>query len=244
MRRPVPDDLFGGRLAGSFLLDLEVGAVHQRSPRYRTITFRSPDLLEFEWRAGQDLMFDVPGTDPVLRRRYSIRRADPAAGTLDVDVVLHERGRFAAWAATASPGERIDAIGPRGAIGVRDGSGHHLFVGDESSIAATFAMVESLPAGAAATVVLACEGEPPVAPPEAAAPVDLRWTTEVEVAGALRSLDLPDGTAAYCNGERSLVRVAAGVLAERGLPADAVSTKAYWRRDQANAPHGEPAKDS
>jgi len=241
-RRPVPADIFGGRLTGAFLLDLEVDAVADHAPRYRTITFRSPDLVAFDWQPGQDLMFEVPG-EAGVRRRYTIRRADSSAGTADIDVVLHEHGRFARWARAAVPGDRIDAIGPRGVIGLRPDASHHLFVGDESSIGATFAMAEALPGGATADVVLACEGDPPVKPPLVAADLTVTWLPEALVAEHLRSVELPDRTAAYIAGERSLVRRTAAVLAERGVPNDAVSTKPYWRRDQPNAPHGEPAKE-
>ena len=242
-RRPVPDDFFGGRLTGCFLLDLEVEAVQEHSPRFRTITFRSPDLIGFEWKAGQDLMFDVPGDASGMRRRYTIRRADPVRGTADIDVVLHEHGRFAGWAKAAAPGDRIEAIGPRGAITLRADASHHLFVGDESSIGAAFAMVEALPAGTTATVVLACDGEPPVEPPVTSAELELAWLPEGAVADHLRSLELAAGTVAYISGERSLTRRAADVLAARQLPAEAISAKPYWRRDRPNASHGEPSRD-
>lgn len=220
-----------------------MAAVEDRTPTFRTITFRSPDLVDFEWNAGQDLMFEVPGDTSGMRRRYTIRRGDAAAGTIDVDVVLHERGRFAGWAKTAVSGDHIEALGPRGTVTVRPDATHHLFVGDESSVGATFAMVEALPAGVRATVVLATEGDPPVEPPVTAAELELAWVPDAAVVDRLRTVDLVDGTVAYVNGERSLVRRAAAVLAERGLRGDAVSTKAYWRRDQPNAAHGEPAKD-
>lgn len=242
-RRPVPDELFGGRLKGTFLLDLEVAAVADHTATFRTITFRSPDLIDFEWKPGQDLMFDIPGDTSGVRRRYTIRRADAAAGTVDVDVVLHEHGRFANWAKTAVPGDRIEAIGPRGAITVIPDATHHLFVADASSIGATFAMVEALRAGTRATVLVAVEGEPPVEPPSTGADLELFWLPEADLTDRLRELELPEATVAYVNGERSLVRRAAEVLAERQLPADAVTTKQYWRRDRPNAPHGEPPKD-
>jgi hypothetical protein len=57
-RRPVPAELFGGRLADCFLLDLMVDGVVDHSSRFRTIRFRSTDLLGFEWAPGQDVMFD------------------------------------------------------------------------------------------------------------------------------------------------------------------------------------------
>ena len=49
------------------------------------------------------------------------------------------------------------------------------------------------------------------------------------------------GTAAYLFGERDLVRTAEELLVTGGLDRDAVASKAYWRRDQPNADHGEPS---
>jgi NADPH-dependent ferric siderophore reductase len=243
-RRPVPEELFGGRLKGCYLLDLEVLGVVDRSPRVRTVTFTSPDLIGFTWQPGQDLMLEVPTADRSVRRRYTIRRADPVAGTLDIDVVLHGTGPFARWATSAAVGDRIDGIGPRGVVTVRADATNHLFVGDESSMAFAFAMVEALPAGTTATVLLTSEAEPPdVAGPESAAHVELAWVRASDVIDRLRTLPLPDGTVAYLNGERTLVRQAADLLATRGLAPDSIEAKAYWRRDQPNAPHGEPAKD-
>lgn len=246
-RRPVPADVFGGRLAACFLLDLEVATVSDPSDRLRTITFRSSDLVDFAWQPGQDVMFTVPpgptAGGPTARRRYTIRRADPLAGTLDIDVVLHGDGPFARWAAAVSPGDRIDGIGPRGAIVLRDGATHHVFVGDESAIAVSFAMAEALPAGASSTVVLGVDGPAPDLVPTCAADVAVVWVDIDAIGDALRSLHVPAGAAAYVNGEGSLVRSAADVLAERGVDRDSIATKPYWRRDQPNAPHGEPSKD-
>ena len=93
-RRPVPAEMFGGRLSDCFLLDLEVIAVSDRRPGLRSITFGSPDLVDFRWTAGQDVMLDVPG-ERAVHRRYTIRRSDPVAGTLQIEVVMHGAGPFA-----------------------------------------------------------------------------------------------------------------------------------------------------
>ncbi len=222
-RRRVPDDVFGGRLADCFLLDLEVAAITDTSPRMRTITFRSTDLIGFEWQGGQDVMFSVPGTDPPARRRYTIRRTDPDLGTLDIDVVLHGDGPFARWAAAVEVGDRIDGIGPRGVILVRAEAAHHLFVGDESAMAVCDAMAESLVEGTSSTVIVGGDTS--------------------AIVEAVRVTPLPDGTVAYVNGERSLVRDVNEVLVARGLDRSAIVGKPYWRADQPNAAHGEPAKD-
>lgn len=42
-RRPVPDHMFGGRLKGSYVLDLEVVGVDEIAPRVRLITMASLD---------------------------------------------------------------------------------------------------------------------------------------------------------------------------------------------------------
>jgi NADPH-dependent ferric siderophore reductase len=234
-RRPVPADLFGGRLADCFLLDLEVVRVGDARPGMRAISFASPDLVGFEWRPGQDVMLDVPGTEHT-RRRYTIRRADPVAGTLDIEVVLHGTGPFAAWAAGATPGARIEGIGPRGVVTLRDGANHHLVVGDPSAIPFTLAMIESIPAGTAASAVIVSD-EP--ADPDTDR---ISWVAPGALADHLAAIALPAGTAAYVNGERRLVRHVVELLIARGVAADAITSKAYWRDDQANQAHGEPAK--
>jgi NADPH-dependent ferric siderophore reductase len=116
-----------------------------------------------------------------------------------------------------------------------------VFVGDETAVAVTLAMLEGLPLGTTGLAVLGVEGAtPPVAPiPD----VEVVWTSVDGIVDGLRVLPLPEGTAVYVNGERSLVRQAAAMLEERGVPTDAIATKAYWRRDQPNAAHGEPSKD-
>jgi NADPH-dependent ferric siderophore reductase len=240
-RRPVPDTLFGGRLRGAHLLDLEVIEVRDDAPPLRTLRFRSPDLVGFAWEPGQDIMFDVPGHTDV-RRRYTIRRADGAAGTLDIDIVLHGDGPFARWAAGVAVGDHIDGIGPRGAITLRADAAHHLFVGDESAVPVTFAMLEALPEGATATAVLAASLAGAVVAPDGPH-IDLRWTTSADLGSVLAGVALPPATAAYVNGERTLVREVAAALAARGVATDRTSTKPYWRRDQANAAHGEPPKE-
>jgi NADPH-dependent ferric siderophore reductase len=247
-RRPVPADLFGGRLTECFLLDLEVAAVATPRPGMRTITFTSPDLVGFTALPGQDVMLSVPGADTGVRRRYTIRRCDPAAGTLDIEVVLHGTGPFASWASSAALGDHIDGIGPRGVITVRNGAAHHLFVADPSAIPFAFAMIESLPAGASATAIIATDDpidalDAALDAPASAAAVRVHRVAIADVSGGLATVGLPDGTAAYVNGERRLVRQATDLLIDRGVPADAIASKAYWRLDQANKPHGEPAKE-
>src|SRR5580704_14221843 len=154
-RRPVPDHMFGGRLTGSYLLDLEVVRVDEVVPHVRLITMASSDLVGFEYTPGQDLLFEFPDGDRTLRRRYTIRRSDPEEGTADFEIEIHDgRGPATRWAATAELGEHLEAIGPRGGISLQPTATSHLFVVDDSAMPAAFAMLEALPADTAATALL------------------------------------------------------------------------------------------
>jgi NADPH-dependent ferric siderophore reductase len=154
-RRPVPDDMFGGRLRGSYLLDLEVVGLDEVAPHVRLITMASSDLVGFEYTPGQDLLFEFPDGDRALRRRYTIRRSDPGQGTADFEIEIHDGdGPASRWAAKAELGERLEAIGPRGWISLRPTATSHLFVVDDSAMPAAFALVETLPAGTPAAALL------------------------------------------------------------------------------------------
>ena len=69
----------------------------------------------------------------------------------------------------------------------------------------------------------------------------LVWLDQAEMLEMLSTLHPAAGTATYLFGERHLVRTAEELLVAGGLNGDAIVSKAYWRRDQPNASHGEPS---
>jgi NADPH-dependent ferric siderophore reductase len=240
-RRTVPDHLFGGRLKDCFLLDLTVTAIADDRPTVRTLTFTSPDLIGFASLPGQDVMFEIPTVTQPVRRRYTIRRTNPERGTLDIDVVLHGSGPFANWAATVAIGDRIEGIGPRGVVTLAD-TEHHLFVADDSAVPFTLAMIEALPSGVTATAIVVTDDPDSLPPaPASAAAIKIIWTSPSGLQATVESLPIAPGTAAYVNGERTMVSSTVDQLGRRGIGKDTITSKAYWRRDQANALHGEPA---
>jgi len=242
-RRPVPDHMFGGRLSGSYLLDLEVVGVDEIAPHVRLITMASSDLVEFGYTPGQDLLFEFPDGDRTLRRRYTIRRSDPAEGTADFEIEIHDgRGPATRWAAKAELGEHLEAIGPRGGLSLRPTAASHLFVVDDSAMPAAFVLLEALPADTPATALLVTSHGATSRPaPTGASATSLVWLDRAEVLEMLGELHPAAGTAAYLFGERHLVRTAEELLVAGGLDRDEVASKAYWRRDQPNASHGEPS---
>jgi NADPH-dependent ferric siderophore reductase len=244
-RRRVPESLFGGRLRDCYLLDLEVERVEEIAPHVRSITMGSTDLLGFDFKAGQDLMIEFPGAARPMRRRYTIRRADAAQGTVDLEFEIHGGAGVAArWATDAKVGSRLDAIGPRGSVTVSPESPSHLFVADDSAMPAAFAMLEALPPGSTATAVLVTPHGPGSRPgPLSSADARLLWIGEPGVPEVIESLELPPDVAVYVNGERRLVIRSLELLMALGVHRDSISSKAYWRGDKPNAAHGEPEHD-
>ena len=242
-RRPVPDDMFDGRLKGSYLLDLKVMGVDEVAPHVRLITMASSDLVGFEYTPGQDLLFEFPDGDRALRRRYTIRRSDSALGLAEFEIEMHDGDGLATrWVAKAEPGEHLEAIGPRGGISLRPTATSHLFIVDDSAMPAAFALLEALPAETPATAILVTSHGAKSRPATTVTPAtSLIWLSQSEMLGMLSDLHPTVGTAVYLFGERHLIRTAEELLVADGLDRDALVSKAYWRQDQPNASHGEPS---
>ena len=236
------------------LWDLEVTDTLAVSPSMRRIRCTAPGLAALTYQPGQDLMLAVPGpAGTALRRRYTIRSCNRAAPTIDLDVVLHGDGPGAAWAAAVQPGGRMEAIGPRGKVTVDPAADWHLFAGDDSAIPASLAMAESLPTPDHALVVLEVDG---AADEQQASTIDgraipVQWlhragadpASAANLVAALGRIAFPDGRGhAYLAGELRVVAQLRSTLLERGLVAEQISAKPYWRAGRANAANGEPER--
>jgi NADPH-dependent ferric siderophore reductase len=248
-------------MPGTVQLRLTVTGSVALSPHMQRLSLTAPELVDFGYLPGQDVMLLVAtdGDRPV-RRRYSIRTLDAKAGLLTLDIVRHSEGPEHAegpgerWVRTAAPGVTIEGIGPRGKVSPVPDADWHLFIGDESALAAIFSMAESLPPEASATVILEV--------PEAADEQDLHAQAEVQLSwlhrggqpagepdallAAARSVPIPSGARrphAYLIGEAKVVSRLREALSERGLAPEQISPKAYWGRGKANENRGEPAKD-
>jgi NADPH-dependent ferric siderophore reductase len=240
-----------GPLAGTVRMRLKVVENRPLTPSMQQVVLSAPELAGFAYRPGQDLMLMVAldGDRPV-RRRYTIRDIDPARRQVTLGIVRHDRGPGERWVAAARPGDEIEGIGPRGKIFAAEGAAWHLFAGDFSALPAYFAMAGSLPPGERATVILEVPG--PAAEQYRATAAEVAWLhaggrppgDPSALVRALAEVTLPPGAGhAYLAGEAGQVLAMREALAERGLPAERVSPKAYWGLGRANAAHGEPARD-
>ena len=252
---------------------VEVDQTIDLSPEMRRVRFRitDPESFHFVHMAPDDhvkLFFPHPDTGRVempdfgengmklpteepfpVYRDYTVRAYDRAAGLLDIDFVVHTHGVAGAWAATASPGDRLGMLGPRGSHIYPTGYDSYLLGADDTAIPALARWLEELPAGK--TVVAFVE----VSGPDTEIELPRRPDTTLVVlhrgqapAGnsellhsAIRSHGLPPGEF-YCwvAGEaNSLKPIRRYLRRELGLPKDRVKVDGYWRCGTVNLDHHE-----
>jgi NADPH-dependent ferric siderophore reductase len=229
-------------------LPLVVAYVEDVTQHMRRIQLTGPSLEAFEYFPGQDLALGIVRDDgSIVRRRYTIRRFDPGRRLLDLEFVMHGDGPGIRWAQAARPGLSVEAIGPRGKIGLVLGAYWHLFAGDATALPGAFAMMEALPAGVRASAYLQVSdhGERQPVSGDTNKTVTWRYESADEATNGLVATVSafgisPDGGHAYLAGEVALVSALKAALLAGGWTTDQVSAKAYWNRGRANAGHGEP----
>jgi len=232
------------RLEGADGYDLEVASARWVAPWLRELVLSGP-LGALGAVPGQDLMVAVGADEEWLRwRRYTIAGFDADARRATLWVSTHSMGPGARWAAAAVPGDRVEAIGPRGKVRVDPRAAHHLFAVDDAGVAAMRAMAAAVPEGATASSLALA------APLDDAGAATAGWFDDVAglldaIPGALAGAR-GDGRAvhAYVFCELGLMRRVVARLAEEGLGADDVDAKPYWRADRPNEAHGEPDKST
>lgn len=125
-------------------------------------------------------------------RTYTVRRARPASGELDVDFVAHgDGGPAARWLASAAVGDEVVIVGPdvrsiHSTIGMdwHPGSATEvLLVGDETAAPAICGILESLPAGMRARAIIEVPGADDALVIDTVAEVDVTWLDRSEGGG-------------------------------------------------------------
>ena len=214
--------------------ELKVLRVESPSPKLRSLTLGGPALEGFISASFDDhlkLLLDAGGPEPV-RRDYTPRHYDAAAGELMIEFALHGDGPAAAWAAQAEAGQTVAIGGPRGSLVIDLDHDWHLLVGDETALPAIARRLEELPAQAIAIVIGQVDEASEQRQFNTRATLDLRWVANAQgVIEALRTLTLPAGDGfAWCAGEAKAVAAQRRVLVEElGLGKHAVRAAAYWK---------------
>jgi NADPH-dependent ferric siderophore reductase len=138
---------------------------------------KGPDWYA-EWRALPEAR-----RNPI--RTYTVRATRPDLREIDVDFVLHgSTGPASAWAERAAVGDDVAIIGPDARFAGPTGgfewrppasASRLLVAGDETAVPAICAIVESLPAGQPARVLLEVPTAADVLPLTAPAGVEVTW---------------------------------------------------------------------
>jgi NADPH-dependent ferric siderophore reductase len=201
-------------------------------------------------RASYTAPFDVeeirarlPRDEWPRTRTYTVQGWDAGSAQLSIDFVIHgETGVAGPWAAAATPGDRIQLQGPGGAYAPDPRADWHLMVGDSSVLPAISASLARIPATIPVHVLVEVDG--PHEERELRTPGDLHLTwvhpartdpgTDGPLCEAVRQLAFPAGRAhCFVHGEASAVRsIRRHLLADRGLPREALSVSGYWKRDR------------
>lgn len=227
-----------GRKPGR-LWSLKVVGGEDFAPNWRRVGLTADDLDEMKYQPGQDLVLAMPLTDGTTgRRHYTIRTIDRAARRLDLDFVLHGDSPAGNWARDAKPGDKIDAMGPRGRTVLNPDADWHLFSGDETCIPAIFGMLEILPKAAKAFAFIEIADASGRMPVKTAADLQLTWIYRDGaapgpsrlVADKLAAFQLPPGKGhLYLIGETSNVRAQRHEMLARGIAKDQIAAEGYWR---------------
>ncbi|WP_460737142.1 siderophore-interacting protein [Microbacterium neimengense] len=188
----------------------------------------------------------LPETERNVLRTYTPSAIRPEQGEIDVDVLLHDPpGPASAWAAGATPGERLWITGPDRRNGwtgyglhwqAPAGATRWLLVGDETAFPAIANILRTLPEGGRAEVLLeAGDARDDIVSPEAPAGARVRLVARAAVAGealeaAVRELPVADAEYVWLAGEAGAVtRIRRHLTAERGVSKDRVSFLGYWK---------------
>ena len=236
---------------------LRVERIDRVSPHFLRVRFSSDALHDFisasfddhaklmlPARPGQPLVLPQPGPDGLAvppgaekpaMRDYTPRQFDQAAGTLDIEFVLHGEGVASSWAEGANPGDEVGLGGPRGSFVVPTGFDWHLLVGDESALPAIARRLEELPETAQAIVIVETADARDRRELQSRAKLQTHWVQSGSpdvLAREVQGLTLPAGEGfAWAAGEAVGIAAVRKALVEgHGLDKSRVRASAYWKR--------------
>jgi NADPH-dependent ferric siderophore reductase len=201
---------------------------------------RRPALPELDERG-----FRYPrGVPKPISRTLTVRRFDPEAGELDIDIALHD-GPAADWSRHARPGEEVGIMGPTGGY---EPSDRMLIAGDEAALPAIATITERLAPDARADVLVEVADANARLALESPADLDVRWLRRdgpagARLVGAVAAYDWPrEPVQVWAAGEALAMRaIRRHVRDELRLPRERYQVVGYWRdrlsEDQAIETH-------
>jgi NADPH-dependent ferric siderophore reductase len=117
------------------------------TPGMLRVLFHSDELQGFDSPSPDDhVKVFIPGNgdgEPI-KRDFTPRAWDLAAGTLTLDFALHESGPATEWARAARSGDVLEIAGPRGSTIVPDDFDWYLLIGDATALPSFGRRLEAL----------------------------------------------------------------------------------------------------
>jgi NADPH-dependent ferric siderophore reductase len=219
-----------------------VESISQLTPRLRRVV-ATGELEGWDPSSpGAHLKIFVPsgGSDEPAMRTYTVRRFEP--GALTIDFAQHSDGPATVWAESAKVGESFQISGMARSGFIPDpGSEWCLFLADHAALPAVAAILESLPAGVSALVIVELQDPQDALELESAAELEIRWLTEsgapcAQLVSAARDLRLPAGNGEVWVGceAASMRQIRAHMLNELQVGPRSLHTRAYWKQDVVN----------
>ncbi|KFG94235.1 hypothetical protein GQ56_0127385 [Burkholderia paludis] len=215
------------------------------TPHMRRLVLGGPDLaawLESDGVRSPAAWVKVFPPDRA-GRAYTIRRVDAAAGTLDIDFVLHgdagDGGTVSAWARAARRGDQVDIAGPRnGGFALLPDSRWVWLAADASALPAALSILESLPAETYAAGLFVVHDASDHQVVRSDADLTILWRHDLDRAESLRASDDAIATIdalggpgqVWVAGEAEWVKSwRAYWLERRFLDRQRLSCKGYWK---------------
>lgn len=171
-------------------------------------------------------------------REYTPVAADPVAGWVEFDLLIHGDGPGSAWAGAAPLGSWVAVAGPRRSNAVSGEPDAWFLAGDETAVPAINRFLRRRRPGTPARVLVEVAPENELVPvstdPHTHLTLLVRGVDSLpEMLSRLGERDRPEGAVlGFVAGEAAVVPAARALLLDRWeLPAEAVITKGYWRRD-------------
>lgn len=173
------------------------------------------------------------GADRLHMPAYTIRRIDPGAGWLDVDVFLHGNGPTCAWAEGVTTGAEVGMTGPGG--GWHPDARELVLAGDETALPAIARMLEAAAPEARGTALIEVEDSGDIDDLARPPGVELIWLDRSKgslgLLEALQQVVTSPGPYVWFAAEKALAACARGYLREGvGLGRGKCHAAAYWSR--------------
>jgi NADPH-dependent ferric siderophore reductase len=222
-------------LAGAELIGLPTA---EPAASVRLLLPHRGELVLPQWTGNEFLHAD--GSRPHLRTLTPLR-IDDERGEVDVDIVLHGAGPMATWAAAATVGDEVALSGTGRGYAISPDAPAHLLAGDESALPAISTILDALPTGAVATVLVELDepGAELVLP--GSADTTVSWLARRSgappgdaLAGAVEAATIEPGTRVWVAGEAASVqRIRRHLFESRGLPRSQCTVRGYWKHGRA-----------